>query len=225
MQRGPSAKKIAEAILRDADSTLYDLYKRMCSHIPFEFTEQMAFDTLIKPEHRELVQHSDELYGHLRSSYYGPAPLEIEGRAPDPIFLYFNRRTSFVPPRYMTAKQAHSSINPAFFEAIVPWLEEVVPIREMYRTSVIGFQRLLDLCDHDIMRMVALWPTVEVIARTQDRPMPKLPRARTLPSPAPELREQLTVAQTFINSALMMPEQPPTEPALRLALGQRYRWP
>lgn len=217
--RQMSPKKQAERILADTENTIYDLYRRMRSHIPFEFTEQMAFDTMIRPEDVEFIRRSDALYGHLRNTHYGSGQLEIVGRTPDPIHLYFYRKTSFVPPRYLQGKQKFDAINPLFFETIQPWLEEIVPLRTMYRTTQSAIWELRRLCDDDMSRIQALWPAIEVIAKQRDRVIPKLPRPKGLPSPSPELRDKLNVAQTFVNSALMMPEEPTTEQALRLELG------
>lgn len=225
MTRPLSPKKQVERILGDIEHTVYEFYRRMRSHIPFEFTEQMMFETMVRPEDAEFVRRSNELYGHLRSGYYGSSILEIQGRAPDTIFLYYNRRTSFVPPSYLTGKQDHSTVNPAFFVAIAPWLEQVMPLRGMYSIAQSAISELRLLCGDDMSRIYALWPSIEVIAKAQGRTLPKLPRANGLPSPSPELREKLNVAQAFINSALMMPDEPMAEPTLRLELGAMRWWP
>ena len=217
--RRMSPKKQSEIILCEAESIVWELYRRMRSHIQFEFTEQMAFDTLVRPEDADFVRHSEALYGHLRSNYYGSPSMEIVGRTYDPIVLAYNRKTSWVPPRYLQGKQSAETISPAFFEAIQPWLEQIAPLREMYRTTQSAIFELRTLCSDEMSRIHPLWPAIEVLAKVRDRSIPKLPKAKGLPSPSPELREKLNIAQTFINSALMMPDAPMAEPVLRLSLG------
>jgi hypothetical protein len=209
MRRSPSVKKFAEYNLDNVPALFYELYKRMTSHVDFVFTEEMALATLVRAEDMEFVKRSAALYGHMRSTYYGSSALEIvaPSHANDAIYLTFNKHCSFVPPAYLAGKKDIKSFNPEFAEVIWPWLEQTVPLREMYRTAMKSWFKLKELTDNDYARIRALWPTVDALSSTMGRPVPKLPVPKGLPSPSPELREALTVTETFVNAALMMPEK------------------
>lgn len=220
--RKPSPKKIAEANMRDVEGALYDLYRRMVSHVDFQFTEDMAINTMVRSEDKDFVVRSSKLYGYMRSQYYGNAGLEIiaPSHANDHIFIGYKRHLNFVPPSYLTGRHSIEEFSPDFAEAITPWLEQVVPMRGMYRTAKSAWHQLTQLTDGDYARIRALWPTVDALAGMIGRTVPKLPNPKGLPSPSPELREMLNVAETFVNAAMMMPEkQIETDYPITLQLG------
>lgn len=220
--RKPSAKRMGDSVLDYAENQIYSLYHRMVGHIDFTFSDETALSTLIRPEDIEFIKRSNELYGYTRGSYFTPSALRISAPAyaNDEIILSFTKTCAFVPPAYLTGKQAGEKLDPAFFVAIKPWLDEIVPLRMMFQTTQRALDEIKRMTGNDYARIRALWPTIDVIAAQLERPVGKLPVPKGLPSPSPELREALTVATTFINSALMMPEvRVDAEPSIKIALG------
>lgn len=217
-RRTPSPKKQAEFIIRDGEYTLGELYARMKGHVKFEFTEEMARSTLVKPEDLQFIEQSAALYGHLRNDWSNTRMIIEMGEAGlgSDIQLSFSSKLGFVPPRYMNGRQAPRAVRPEFFEAITPWVDQIKPMRDLFETARSGWKELQEMTNHDPVRIYALWPAVAALAQAMGKTFPKLPKPNGLPSPSPELREKLNVAETFINAAIMMPVAESENPVIRI---------
>lgn len=204
--REPSAKTIGNRVIGDVESMLATLYRRMCHHIDFEFTEQMAYETLIRPEDVEVVKRVSELYKRFRISYLaGGTACMLVGE--HKVSVKFDPHRSFLPPNYLvSAPPLRGGDHPDFCRAIAPWLEQVAPIHEMHSTTLYAWKELRELTGGDYARIRALWPAVDALATAMNYTVPKMGNPRGLPATSPNLREGLNVGQTFINAALMMPE-------------------
>lgn len=217
--RQPSPKKQAEYIVSSVSSTLGDLYMRMINHIQFEFTEEMALATLVRPDDLDMVKRSLQLYPHFRRSYFYDDHFEIERPWHFNIHVkYDSQKLSFLPPAYMVGDAQEKDINPAFFEAITPWLDQINPMSELYEATLAAWNGLFELTKGDAARIQVLWPSINSIAQQMGKTMPKLPAPVGIPSPSPALREVLNTAEVFINSAMLMPEAKREKQAISLSL-------
>jgi len=216
--RKPSPKAVATKILERADDALLDLYIRMCSHIPFEITEEMALATLVNPDDVEFVRRSKRLYsGVYKSGYGGGWGRAIIGK--HVIDLSYDRKTMwFVPTDDMIE---NFTVRPEFIEAVTPWLQQVEPIYEMWRAAVGGLYELRKLCGDDPSRVSVLWPAIGAVAQHMGSPLPPLPNPRGLPATPPDIREMLLLATTFVNSAMLMPETAQRTSPINLSYSQK----
>jgi|GEM_PF-4141946 len=204
--RKPPPKTIGNKVIERVEDTLATLYRRMCHHIDFEFTEQMAYETLVRPEDVKIVKRASELYRRFRSYYFaGGAARMLVGEYE--IRIEFDPKLCFMPPNYLvTGPRLLDGNHTDFCRAIAPWMEQIVPIYEMHSTTLYAWRELCELTGGDYARIRVLWPTIDVIATTAGYTVPKMGNPRGLPATSPSLRERLNIGQTFVNSAMMMPE-------------------
>jgi hypothetical protein len=205
----PMGKRRKERLLSEVNPVLTSLYNRMDGHIHRYVTDDDVIEKMVKPQDREMVYRSDELFGYVRSSYYGGATMRVHNfpGMEHPLLFGFSG-SKFLVPHYLRGNVTAQSLGDDFIQLLKPYVEAAAPIRTMYLRSVKAWLELRKLCDDDLARIQFLWPSIDAIAQRVEIPITHLAKPRGVPSPDPALREALNEAATFINTALMMPPPP-----------------
>jgi len=203
----PMGKRNKERLINDVVRELGALHDRMDKHIVRYITDDDVIERMVKPEDREVVCRSNEMFGYMRSSYYGGSSLRVQNYPGMEHSIRFSfSGAKFLVPHYLRGNVDAETLGEGFIELVKPYVEQAAPIRTMYYRSVKAYQELRKLCDDDLSRIRFLWPVIDALAQRLELPIKHLPKPRGVPSPEPTLREALNEATTFINTALMMPE-------------------
>lgn len=207
----PKLKKAQhDAILANMENRLQELYRRAASHIPFEVTDEQAMLAFVREDDLPYVRRSRELFGHFRDHYASPGGTLVLRNFPGsdaPVTVGFERSLSWMPPRYLTGDRLVSDLPETAVALLEPYVSQANEFYRLLRTSLQGWKELCQLCDHQLNRMLYLWPALAVMAKEFERiDLSILPRPMGVPSLTPELREKLTMATTFVNMVMLMPE-------------------
>jgi hypothetical protein len=204
----PMSQRSKNRLLLDVTVVLTSLYNRMDGHIHRYVTDDDVVEKMVKPQDREMVYRSEELFGYVRSSYYGKCIMRVQnfpGMVEHTLYFDFSN-SKFLVPDYLRGNVTAQSLGEDFIQFLKPYVEEAASIRTMYLRSVKAWLELRKLCDDDLARIQFLWPSIDAIAQRAEIPITRLAKPRGVPSPDPALREALNDAATFINTALLMPQ-------------------
>ncbi len=205
----PMGKRNKERLITGVNDELNQLCNRMDKHIVRYISDDDVIWKMVKPDDREMVCRSYEMFGYMRSLYYGGSSLRVQNYPGLEHTIYFNFDSArFLVPHYLRGNVNAETLGEEFIELVKPYVEQAAPIYTMFLRSVKAWQELRKLCDDDLSRIRFLWPAIDALAQRLELPITHLPKPRGVPSPEPTLREALNEATTFINTALMMPEVP-----------------
>ncbi len=181
------------------------LYNRIDRHMPAPVTEQDVFNLLVRDDHKEMCLQARELFNYNGGSFEHLTIRKYENGVR--LCVWCRDIRTFVLPSYLAGKLVfRSDVNPRFLELIEPWARQLVQFFLALRETKRAWNSLRMLTQDNVSKMVALWPSVAVISKEYGLPLDALPRASALPSPYPELREQMRIGADFINTAMLMGE-------------------
>ncbi len=205
-------------LLTQGQNVIQQLYARLASHMPSEITEQDVFDLLVRDDDKDACIRAKTLFDYNGGSY---EPITIRHYAPDThLYVWCRELKSFVLPSYLAGSRLNrADVNPLFLEKVDPWGMQLAEFHTAHRMAISAWSRLRILTQDNVSKMLALWPSVAVIGKQHGLPLDLLPKAKSLPSPHPDLREEMRRGADFINTAMLMGDaESRPKPAVQLWL-------